>query len=269
MMRLSISNIAWDRQEDDYIYGLMNEYHYAGLEIAPSRVISDNPYANQEKAYSWSLDILETYGLKISSMQSILYGIKENIFDCKGRQFLTNYLKGAINFAKSIGCYNLVFGCPVNRRIPDTISKNDAEIIAKTFFYELGEYAKKQNTIIALEPVNSCYNTNFLNTTRETLEFIDCVESDNIKLNLDVGSLIQSNEGLDVLEGHENKINHVHISEPGLDVIKKRDIHIELSRLLKRIDYSGYISIEMKNTNSIAEVKRAIKYLFELFNFEE
>ena len=35
-MKLSISNIAWDSENDKKVYELMKKYSYEGLEIAPT-----------------------------------------------------------------------------------------------------------------------------------------------------------------------------------------------------------------------------------------
>ncbi len=50
-MKLSISNIAWDSENDKKVYELMKKYSYEGLEIAPTKVFLENPYEKLEKAY--------------------------------------------------------------------------------------------------------------------------------------------------------------------------------------------------------------------------
>lgn len=43
-LRLSVSNIGWQAEDDREIYALMKEYGYSGLEIAPTRIFPENPY---------------------------------------------------------------------------------------------------------------------------------------------------------------------------------------------------------------------------------
>ena len=45
-MKLSISNIAWSKEDDDKVYGFMRELGYSGLEIAPTRIFEGQPYQN-------------------------------------------------------------------------------------------------------------------------------------------------------------------------------------------------------------------------------
>lgn len=64
-----------------------------------------------------------------------------------------------MDFANAIGCGNMVFGCPKNR----VIDHESDEHIAIEFFRLLGDYAKKCNTVLAIEPNTVIYGTNFLN----------------------------------------------------------------------------------------------------------
>ena len=71
--------------------------------------------------------------------------------------------------------------------------------------------------------------------------------------------MIENNEKLSVIEDYIYLINHIHISEPHLGVIKKRPIHKQLFS----IDYNNYISVEMKES-SITDVERVISYVSNL-----
>ena len=122
-------------------------------------------------------------------MQSIWRGKSENIFasDTERRQ-LAQYTKRAIDFAALIGCGNLVFGCPNNRR---TSGISNVEKISVSFFKEIGDYAWENGTCVALEALPPIYNTNYINTTKQAIELIQKVGSKGFLLNLDVGTMIQ------------------------------------------------------------------------------
>ena len=118
-MKLAVSNIAWAAEEDDLVYELMKKYGFLGLEIAPTRIFSENPYDRNAAAKRWSIELRNAYGFTIPSIQSIWYGRQEKIFgSVEERQSLIDYTKRAIDFAVAIDCRNLVFGCPRNRNIP-------------------------------------------------------------------------------------------------------------------------------------------------------
>ena len=141
-MKLSISNIGWDAEQDEAVYRLMGAYGFSGLEIAPTRIFPEAPYSQREEAKRWSENLKAQYGFGVSSMQSIWYGRQEKLFgNEEERQVLLAYTKEAIDFAAAVGCGNLVFGCPRNRNVPEGIRPEQVEEIACGFFHELGEYA--------------------------------------------------------------------------------------------------------------------------------
>lgn len=261
-MKISISNIAWSKDNDSEIYKFLKEKLIAGLEIAPTRVISENPYDKLSEIKEFAMYIKNSYSLEISSMQSIWYGKTENIFGSEEERIkLLDYTKKAIDFANVINCNNLVMGCPKNR----IIKKEDDKDIAISFFYELGEYAKLKNTVLALEPNPTIYNTNFINYTSEAFDLVKQVNSDGFKVNVDLGTIIYNNEDIKIIEDNIELVNHIHISEPNLVLIEKRDIHNKLARMLKEKEYNGFISIEMGMRENIQEVKACIEYISEVF----
>lgn len=257
-MKLSISNIAWPKEWDLEVYEEMKRLGYSGVEIAPTRILQDNPYDRLDEIKLWKQEIVSSF--QISSMQSILYGRGENIFHSEEeRIFLFEYLKKAIDFASTISCKNLVFGCPKNRN--GVYENRD---IACAFFREIGEYAFSKDVRIGMEAVPSTYNTDFLNTTEDTLNFIEDVHSAGIMLNFDVGAMITNEEDLSILEGRYNCISHVHISEPGLKKIQHREVHRELIKKLYEVKYDGFVSIEMGRQNSTQDVTDSLEYLYEI-----
>lgn len=257
-MKLAISNIAWIPENNNKIYELMNKYGFSGLEIAPTKNFPQNPYDNVNSAVVWANDIKSEYGFSIPSMQSIWFGKSEKIFGpAEERQVLIDYTKKAIDFASAIECRNLVFGCPKNRNITQ---QSDIEI-AFDFFKELGDYAYSKGTIIGMEANPKIYNTNFINNTQSAIELIKLVNSDGFKLNLDIGTMIYNNESLEELYENVNLINHVHISEPYLAAIENRDFHKKIINILKSKNYDKFISIEMKQQESIDIIEDTLKYV--------
>lgn len=262
-MRLSISNIAWEQNVDEQMYELMQLLSYNYLEIAPTRIFPEAPYSRIAEAENWAQKLIANYGLLVSSMQSIWFGRTENIFNSNyERQILIDYTKKAIKFAESINCKNLVFGCPKNRILPDTIDAN----IVIPFFKIIGDYAYEHNTVIGLEANPTIYNTNYINSTLSAIELIKLVKSPGFKLNLDIGTMIANNEDVKVIENNVDLINHVHISEPYLGKIQNRPIHNDIASLLSKNNYNKCISIEMKKGCTVPELAEIMKYVKKLFD---
>ena len=192
----------------------------------------------------------------------MLFRSQEKIFGSKEeRQILVEYTKKAIDFASVIGCRNLVFGCPRNRNLPEGKDGDSAV----EFFKKIGDYAASKNTIVGMEANPTIYNTNYVNDTLTALQLIKKVDSKGFLLNLDVGTMIQNEEDVSELVDNVEWINHVHISEPGLKPIQKRDIHMQLKNILLEGGYKGFISIEVKKQEKILVIENMMEYIGNIF----
>lgn len=260
-MKLSISNIAWGKEDDKEMYEYLSKSEFDAIEIAPTRIFEENPYSHIKEAKDFAQKMKETYNLSISSMQSIWYGKKGNIFNIEEADSFIKYTKRAIDFASNIDCKNLVFGCPKNRVLPE--DKKEEEILY--FFKILGDYAKEKRIVLAIEPNPTIYGTNFINYTGQAFEFVKKVNSKGIKVNVDFGTIIENKEELNTVYDNINLVSHIHISEPNLEPIQKREEHREFAENLKRLKYNKYVSIEMKNTSHVDRVKETITYVREIF----
>lgn len=261
-MKLSISNIAWTQEQDDFVYQMLRGYGFSGLEIAPTRIFPQQPYDKLQDAKQWAEEIKQKYGISIPSMQSIWFGKTQRIFGQEEeRQELLTYTKKAIDFAEMISCGNLVFGCPRNR----AVQEGENSTLGIAFFKALGDYAWKKGTVIGMEANPPMYQTNYINDTKAALELISKVESRGFLLNLDMGTMIANQESVELLEGYAEAIHHVHISEPGLKPIQKRTMHQELACFLRENAYSGYVSIEMGKQEDTSVLEESLGYIKEIF----
>ena len=181
--------------------------------------------------------------------------------DKADRQILIDYTKKAVLFAEVIGCGNLVFGNPKNRDTEDVAAIMP---IAIDFFKEIGDFASEHNTVIALEPNPTIYNTRFMNYTEQAVEMAYKSSSEGIKVNVDLGTIVYNEEDINYLKQIPEYINHVHISEPGLNLIEKRDLHNQLFAALNETGYNRFVSIEMGNKGNLQAVKETIEYIKSL-----
>ena len=250
-MKLSASNIAWESKDDCDVYNKLKVEGFSALEIAPTRLIPQKPYQPENIVLATSLvkDIKNNWGFGICSMQSLWYGLTERIFGTsEEREFLYNYTCAALDFAAAINCPHVVFGSPRNRIIDHT----DQLAIGEKFFAACADYAETKNVVIGIEANPISYGTNYLNTTTEALALVKNVNSPNFKLNLDLGTLLDNQEDLKMVENFIPYVSHVHISEPALMPIISRPEHQYLAQILEYGGYQGWISIEMKNSGKSA-----------------
>ena len=268
-MKLSISNIGWEEKNDIEVYHLMKKYGFLGIEIAPTRWVKEQPYEHIEEAVKIAENLKQQYGFEVPSMQSIWFGKQERVFVSEEeRSELVNYTKKAIDYASAIGCKNLVFGSPRNRNVSEewNLSETQVEEIATAFFKELGDYAAAKGVVLAMEANPPIYNTNFVNTTEEAIELVNTVASQGFLVNLDLGTMIANQEDIALLQENIPAIHHIHISEPGLKSIQKRELHGALAELLRAKNYQGYVSIEVGKQEDLELLEEMMKYVAEVFH---
>ena len=235
MIKLAISNLAWQIKENEVIFDLLHEYQFDGIEIAPTKIFPINPYDHITEAVKFG-DKLSKYGFYIPAIQSIWYGREENLFASEEEFiFLVNYTKNAISFARAIGARCIVFGCPKNRNCINNMQKDRWSI----FLEEVLSVCVKKNIIFLIEANPRQYGTNFITTTKEAIYDVQNHNHNNYAINLDIGTMLINGEMVKDVFCY-NKIKHVHFSEEGLAPIKSRKIHLQLVEELLKHNYQGY-----------------------------
>ncbi len=257
-MKLAVSNIGFAEAEDAAAWALLRRYGFTGLEAAPTRLVGARPYQKLPQAARKAAFLREAYGLAIPSLQSIWYGQAGNIFVPADAARLAAYTRRAVDFAAAVGCPSLVFGCPRQRFVPADAAPADA----MGFFAEISAYARAKGVHIALEANPPVYGTNFCNTSAEAFRYARQVPG--LAVNYDVGTLLTNGEQLDTLAGSLDLVSHIHLSEPELAPIRRRDVHRELAALLRQRNYAGFVSIEMK-TQPLAVLEPILSYVAEVF----
>lgn len=254
-MRLAASNIAWEAADDERMYEELAALGFGGLEIAPSRVFGPRPYERLDEAAAWAEGLRARHGLEVASMQSIWFGRTEEVFgDGEGREALLSYTREAILFAEAVGCGNLVFGCPRNRRV----AGRDASV-AEGFFRELGDFAHEHGTVLALEANPPIYDTDYLNATPEACALAREVGCPGLRVNLDLGTMVENGEGVGDVD--LSLVNHVHVSEPHLAPIERRALHREVARALADAGYDGFVSLEMGKGAPEGALRSSLEYV--------
>ncbi|MCF8021047.1 MAG: sugar phosphate isomerase/epimerase [Vallitaleaceae bacterium] len=262
-MKLSVSNIAWDSDQDKKVYSFLFSNSIKGIEVAPTRLFPNNPYSHNHEAYDFAKKIKELYDLSICSLQSIWFGKNESMFVSeKSLNEYIDYTIRAIDFAHSCNCKNIVFGNPKQRSLLEPEDYNRAI----RFFSIVGERAVADDVIIAIEPNPIIYGTNLLNRTDQVLEFVTSMNMQSIRINFDIGTFIQNEEDNILIEKSLPWINHIHLSEPNLCNIQIRPTHKMIHKILKNSCYNRWVSLEMKKTSSLNDLFRSIKYMKGVFN---
>ena len=94
--QLAISNIAWQKDDDEAVYAAMQQAGFTGLELAPTRIFSEAPYENLTSALLFGGYLKNRWGFSVPSLQSIWYGQKGNIFDPADTEHLLDYTAAGV-----------------------------------------------------------------------------------------------------------------------------------------------------------------------------
>lgn len=269
-MNLAISNIAWTPQERRKAYMLMAKAEVRGLEIAPGLFFAtaEDPFAPGDATVRKALAEIESEGLRLVSMQSLLFGVQgAALFEGEdARARLERGLQRAIDLAGRIGIPNVVFGSPGQRRVPDSMAMQTAFEEAADVFRRLGTRAAQAGTVIAMESNPSAYGTNFLNTFDEAANFVAHVDHPQVALILDLGAM-HMNGQFDLTTARishlVDRLNHVHMSEPYLAPAPADPE--QAASVLAALRLAGYcrsVSIEMKRPEAgLSEVGASLTKL--------
>lgn len=237
-----ISNISSIFSNKLQYYNILKYYGFKYLEIAPTLFGSWNDIFNTQLIKD-EIDIIERFGMKVYSLQSICYNLKSNIFD--NDDILLNHLKSVVDISLNNNIKNIVFGCPSNRRITN-VNKDTRDTFIN-FFANIGNYIGKRDLKISLENNSSKYGCNFLNNIDDIGLMANTIKHPNIKIMIDVGNCEMENDNLQDIKKYKDIINHVHFSEPFMKGIRSNKEHF--LRILKEIKYNNIISFEFKSTD--------------------
>lgn len=268
-MRISVSNIAWDTVEDESIAKLLLKFAIDAIDIAPSKYfydilsVKDNDIKHVKKFW-------ENQGIEIVGMQSLLFGMNDlNIFGTHDIQKkMLNYLKSICRIGEGVGAKHLVFGSPKNR-LKGNIPSAESLAIACDFFYKLGDIAKSYGIIICLEPNPLCYGADFMVNSFEAIDIVSTVQHNFIKMQLDLGTVTINQEKIENILLHQDKIGHIHISEPNLITIGDSETNHKLyAEALTQAKIDAIFCIEMlasKTECHLEAIDRALKYVQSIY----
>lgn len=264
--KISISNLAWNKNEESGVITILKKYQIAGVEIAPSKIWAEPVKAKQGEIEAYKKTWQEN-GIRVIATTSLLFGHPElTIFESSAKRDNTlNYLKKMIKLTSDLGAGVMIFGSPKNR-LAGKLNKSKVEKISIAFFRKLGNAAKKYNLCFCLEPIPQVYGADYLTNTDEVISLIRKIDHPNIKINLDCGAMKINNENFEkTIEKVLPLTGHMHISEKGFRAISdKRFGHNTIAKTLKKLKYARWASIEMwtkEGKNNIKEIEKTLEFV--------
>lgn len=269
-MRLSISNIAWQPEEDQRIATLLEQHQIDAIDIAPGKYFSSPELATKTEIMAVKQWWHER-GISIIGMQSLLFGTTGlNVFgDKASRLGLLARLQAIFRIAGILGATRLVFGSPRNRD-RHSLSDQEATDSAIQFFQQAANYAADEGVLLCLEPNPVCYGANFMTNSQETALVVKAVNHPALRMQLDTGAITINQEDVaQVLNSYAALIGHVHASEPQLAPLGDNGTdHGKMASALAQSLPKAIVTIEMLATETepaLQSISRALHVAIQAY----
>ncbi len=269
-MKLAISNIAWQMQEDEQIHRLLREMDVTGIEIAPTKY-----WPNPTSASNSEIDEVkfrfEASGFLIPAAQALLFGHPElTLFEDEGTRNKTyDYFVELSHLCSTLGISTMVFGSPKNCQ-RNGMLLNLSMQIATEFFLNLAEQISSLNVTFCIEPNPEEYGCDFIVNSAEALSLVQQVDHPNFRLHLDTSTMFLKNENpAKIIPECLPYLQHLHVSEPFLGLIGDgQNYHKSIAESLHQFGYEGWISIEMRSgllPSNRDAIRRAVDFTKETY----
>jgi D-psicose/D-tagatose/L-ribulose 3-epimerase len=243
-MRISISNIAWDPQEDEAMAKLLQSLGITAIDIAPGKYFKNFQTSTSQEIQNvkkWWKD----RDIEIVGMQALLFGTEGlNLFSESAKKML-EHLQQVMRIGSELNATKLVFGSPKNR---DRAGITDAETQqrANEFFSKAGDMAQKLGVVLCLETNPVAYQCNFMTTMQETGDVVKRLNHAHIRMQLDTGAMLMNQESAELIAQYAPWVGHIHLSEPHLKPLGfQNSNHTELAKAFSVFPKHNVATIEM------------------------
>jgi len=172
-----------------------------------------------------------------------------------------NYIKCCIDIAAEVGSPLVsgpMYSATGKTRLLDPIAKKKQISLAVANMRIVADYADQVGISLAVEPLNR-YETDFINTVDQGLDFFDQIGKDNVGFLIDTFHMnIEEKSIGEAIRRADKKVFNFHAcandrGTPGVDHLN----WIEIKCALEQIGYDRYMVIE-SFTTEITEIARAV-----------
>lgn len=259
-MKLSVSNLAWPVEEENWCIDVLLSNGINAIELAPYKSFAGWHGDLNEKSVRIK-EALKKKGMVVSSYQAVCF----NTPNCKifgtdlERKNLVNHMTKIAHSLKNIGGDFAVFGSPGLRA-----GKQDTTFVNKVF-KEIGDKFSNLNIALALETVPKYYGCDFLNNLAATEKWFIEVDLDGIVRHYDTGCQFLSKDfiGEPASVAFLKKSKHLHVSQVDLlDFTKPSDFNYESAVAIQKHYRGKWCVLEMSGNNF---TKKSFKVSVENF----
>jgi sugar phosphate isomerase/epimerase len=265
-MRYAICNETFDGWDHADICRTVADLGYTGLELAPFTLAPR--ITDVTSAQRWKLRReAEAAGVRIIGLHWLL--AKTDCFqltspDSAIRQRTADYLVELARACRDLGGDLMVFGSPMQRKIPAGATRNQAVDYAVDCFKRALNGIVDANVRLCLEPLAPA-ETDFIQTAAQGCEILDRIGHPNFVLHLDVKAM--SSEAISIpelIKTHAPRTGHFHANDanrrgPGFGATD----FVPIFRALREAKYAGWVSVEVfdYSPDPVTIARESIRYM--------
>lgn len=255
--------------EDTFAYA--SRLGYDATEIAPftlANSVTDVSSSERQKIR----DAATRHHIAIAGLHWLLVkpdGLYINHPDHAIRGRTAQYLRQLVEFCADLGGTRMVIGSPKQRDLLPGVSLEQARDWTAQTLRDALAAAEQRDVVLCFEPL-APFETNFINTAAEAIEFTKQFQSPNFKIILDVKALCSEAKPIpQIIRESWPNFAHFHANDKNLKGPGFGEVDFKpIAAALKEVGYDGYVSVEVFNFDEGPEViaSRSLEYLREVFS---
>lgn len=244
-MKVSVSTAVYGKADLDRIIFRAAELGYDGVELTGAIHIPVETSAERRKQVKgW----IQSAGIECSALHYIWDGsVKLATSDREEMNRCQNYLYKVIDVASDMEAKTVIVGSGGKTRSFEEgqdraeVTKCMVEVIRNS-----GEYAKDKGVVLAMEAINR-YETNFLNTLKEAVDFTEMVAHPNVRTMADTYHMnIEEISPAEEMRKYGHTLANIHFADSNRQAPGEGHFDfVSLAQAMKEINFSEYISFEV------------------------
>lgn len=247
-MKYAICNETFEGWDHARVCARAAELGYTGLELAPftltPRITDVTPARRTELRRQ-----AESAGVTIIGLHWLLAkteGFHLTSSDPAVRKRTGEYLAELAHAAADLGGDILVFGSPLQRNLPDGMTRDEGEANALDTFRHCLPALERDRVYLCLEPLTPA-ETNFMTCAADAVALARELAHPFVKLHLDVKAMsAESAPTPDVIRANREFLHHFHANDPNKRGPGFGETDFKpIFQALKDVQYDGWVSVEV------------------------
>lgn len=270
-MRFAICNEIYQGWSLEESFKHAHQTGYDAIEIAPFTIapyVTEIPASERQRIR----ELAARTGIAISGIHWVLVkaeGMHLTHPDAEIRHKTAQYFVDLVDFCADLGGQSIIVGSPKQRSLEPGLSAEQGWDWAREGFTNAVRRAEDRNITICFEPLSPA-ETNFVNTAQEAVQFAQSLNSQAMKIILDVKAMCSESKPIPqiIRESHPHfayfHANDENLKGPGFGNVD----YAPIVTALNEVGYNGTVSVEVFKFEEGADTiaKQSLAYLHRVFN---